>query len=114
MLQIKDLEKMKQRSEVRTQRGKERAWSKTNQTPRDARGWRDIRSMTGASIVRGQRSAKTKTLTGSVNRRATRGRRGWNLANTGKASMEAGFGYVICSEWSTMNIERLLGWVNGF
>jgi len=55
MLQIKDLEKMKQRSEVRTPRGKERAWSTNNPTPRDARGWRDILSMTGASIIRGQR-----------------------------------------------------------
>ena len=90
MLQIKDLEKRKQRSEVRTQRGKERAWSKANPTPRDARGWRDIRSMTGASMVRGQRSGKT--LTGSVNRRATRGRQGWSLANTRKDSMEVRFG----------------------
>ena len=90
MLQIKDLEKIKQRSAVRTQRGKGRAWSKANSTPRDARGWRDIRSMTGASIVRGQRSVKT--LTGSVDRRARNGRRGWSLANTRKDSMEVGFG----------------------
>ena len=55
MLQIKDLEKMKERSEVRTQRGEERAWSETNPTPRDARGWPYTRAMTGASIVRGQR-----------------------------------------------------------
>ena len=90
MLQIKGLEKMKERSELRTPRGKERTWSKANPTPRDARGWRDIRSMTGASIVRGQRSVKT--LTGSVDRRARNGRRGWSLANTRKDSMEVRFG----------------------
>src|SRR2546430_14027574 len=67
MLQIKDLGKMKQRSEVRTPRGKERTWSKASPTPRGARGWRDIRSMTGTSRERGQRSVET--LTGSVDRR---------------------------------------------
>ena len=70
MLQIKDLGKMKQRSEVRTPRVKERTWSKASPTPRGARGWRDIRSMTGASRVRGQRSVET--LTGSVDRRVTK------------------------------------------
>ena len=90
MLQIKDLGKMKQRSDVRTQRGKERTWRKANLTPRDARGWRGIRSMTGASRVRGQRSVET--LTGSVDRHVTKGRRGWSLANARKDSMEVGFG----------------------
>src|SRR5437660_11086642 len=46
------------------------------------RGW--------GSPVRGQRSVKT--LTGSVNRRATRGRREWSLANTRKDSMQVRFG----------------------
>src|SRR2546429_7363073 len=96
MLQIKDLEKIKQRSAVRTQRGKGRAWSKANSTPRDARGWRDIRSMTGASIVRGQRSVKT--LTGSVNRRAMKGRRGCGARIKRENSMEVKFGLAFCSE----------------
>src|SRR2546429_310309 len=89
MLQIKDLGKMKQRSEVRTPRGKERTWSKASPTPRGARGWRDIRSMTGASRVRGQRSVET--LTGSVDRRGAKGAGEGTLAKPGREGREERF-----------------------